>query len=85
MAVAGLVLGIIACASFFIPVWDAFAGVIGIVGIILSALGRKDPAKKGMATAGLVLSIIGTALCFIGFAACGGCAACAACASLASL
>lgn len=61
MAVASLVLGIISLVFAFIGLgW--LGGIIGIVGIILGALGRKDPAKKGMATAGLVCSIIGTIL-----------------------
>ena len=48
---------------------------MGIVGIVLGALARKNPDKKGMATAGLVCSIIGTVLCLILYIACVGCAA----------
>ena len=60
LAIAGLVLGIVSVVFAFLYVWIGL--ITGIVGIVLSAKGRKTPAKKGMATAGLVLSIIGTAL-----------------------
>lgn len=60
MAIAGLVLGIVSVVFAFLYVWIGL--VTGIVGIVLSVKGRKIPSKKGMATAGLVLSIIGTSL-----------------------
>ena len=61
MAVASLVLGII---SLVIGIFSAgslgwLGAILAGVGIILGALGRKNPEKKGMATAGLVCSIIG--------------------------
>ena len=61
MAVASLVLGII---SLVIGIFSSgllgwLGAILAVIGIILGALGRKDPAKKGMATAGLVCSIIG--------------------------
>lgn len=63
-AVAGLVLGIICLALDFLPIpyigWISLPA--GIVGLVLSVKGRKIEAKKGMATAGMVLSIIGLAL-----------------------
>ena len=65
MAVAGLVLGIISAAGAFIPFFNFIAWVCGIVGIILSVKARKVQ-PSGMATAGLVLSIIGTALAVVG-------------------
>jgi MFS family permease len=54
MAVAALILGI---ASLAIP----YGGpVLGILAIVFAVLGRKkQPEKKGMATAGLVMGIIG--------------------------
>jgi len=55
MAVASLVLGIIAL-TLPIPVVDVIAGVIGLV----LAVAAKKQGARGMATAGLVLSIIGT-------------------------
>jgi len=73
MHIAGLVLGIIACSGI-IPGLNVltvyFALPAGIVGIILSILGKKKLAAAGqptnVATAGLVLSIIGTILAGIG-------------------
>ena len=68
MAVAGLVLGIVSAVSgWFLPVIPIITGIIGIV---LSVVGRKKLAEAGqpvgIATAGLVLSIIGTSLAVIG-------------------
>lgn len=74
MAVASLVLGIVSCVFSFCGVWLALIGLIaGVVAIVLAVKGRKIPAKKGLATAGLVLGIIGTVLCGLLFA-CGLCA-----------
>jgi len=75
MAVAGLVLGILSLVGGIIPGVNAFPmWLFGIVGIILSAVAMKKE-KSGIATAGLVLSIIGTILSFIFFLACVACAA----------
>lgn len=70
MAIAGLVLGIVSIVFSFLYVWIGLA--TGIVGIVLSVKGRKLIAKKGLATAGLVLSIIGVSLSGI-FVACALC------------
>ncbi len=77
LGVASLVLGIISI------VIGAFSGgslgwigaPIGIVGIILGAIGRKNApeAKKGLANAGFVCSIIGTILCILFYVACIAC------------
>lgn len=73
-AVVSLVLGIVSCVLSFCGVWPALVGLpCGIVAIIFAVKGRKIEAKKGMATAGLVLGIIGTVLCGILFT-CGLCA-----------
>ncbi len=37
-------------------------GLLSIVAIILGVLGRKNPVNKGMATAGLILGIVGIVL-----------------------
>lgn len=73
-ATAGMILGIVSVVSEFIGIF-AFGAVLytialacGIVGIVLSAKGRKVQVNKGQATAGLVLSIIGTTIAGIGFA-----------------
>lgn len=69
MAIASLVLGIISLVlSFFgLGIISVFTAIIGI---ILGVLGRKDPEKKGMATAGLVCSIIALVLGIIMWIAC---------------
>ncbi len=68
LSVAGLVLGICAVVIGFIASM-AVGLVCGIIGIVLSAMGRGKAkaagAPTGMATAGLVLSIIATAVCAI--------------------
>lgn len=70
MGIAALVLGIVSL------VWACFGGtylsaIVGIIGIILGAIGKKNGAK--CAVAGLVLSIIGTVLSLILFIACVAC------------
>lgn len=77
MGVAALVLGIIA---IIIGIFSAgtlgWAGAImGIIGIILGALGRKNApeGKTGVATGGLVCSIIGTILSLLLYVACAAC------------
>ena len=69
MAIASLVLGIVSLVlSFFgLGIISVFTAIIGI---ILGVLGRKDPEKKGMATAGLVCSIIALVLGIIMWIAC---------------
>ena len=75
MGMASLVLGIIAVIiGLFSAGSLGWAGAImAIIGIILGALGRKDPEKSGIATAGMVLSIIGLVLCLILYIACVAC------------
>ncbi len=58
-AIAGLVLGIIAIISSWYPVLGL---PIPIVGIVMSALGRRSVSYRTMATVGLVLSIIAIAI-----------------------
>lgn len=77
MGVASLVLGIIAIV---IGVFSAgtlgwIGAILGIIGIILGALGRKNlpEDKRGMATAGMVCSIVGTILCLLFYIACVAC------------
>ena len=72
LAIASLILGIVAIVFSFIGLSIPFGLIIGIVGIILGVMAKKkNPC--GMATAGLVLSIIGTVLCAIVFIACMAC------------
>lgn len=72
LAIASLVLGIVAIVFSFIGLSIPFGLIIGIVGIILGVMAKKKN-PSGMATAGLVLSIIGTILCAIVFIACMAC------------
>ncbi len=72
MAIASLVLGILAIILSLTGAGGIFAVILGIIGIILGALGRKDPERKGMATAGLVMSIISVVLGILLFVACAG-------------
>lgn len=75
MAVAALVLGILSIVCGVVS--GSGLGLVGvimaIVGIILGAQARKDPQKNGMATAGLVCSIIGLLLNIVVFIACMAC------------
>ncbi len=85
MGVASLVLGIIALV---LDVFTAGAAgwlgmVFGIIGTILGAIARNKalPEKKGIATAGLVCSIIGIILGLLLYIACVGCIGCMGAAS----
>ncbi len=72
MAVASLVLGICSLVFPFIGLgW--LSTLLGIVGIVLGALGKKNAEKQGMATAGIVMSIIAVALGLISWIACAAC------------
>lgn len=77
MAVAALVLGILSIVISGIPVAGWILGLaMGVVAIVLGALGRtRQPDKKGMAVAGMILGIIGVALSVIWVIACGALAA----------
>ena len=83
MAVAGLILGILSLIGGSIPGVNVFPmWLLGLVGIILSAIARSKAKKAGQptgtATAGLVLSIIGFTFAFIMFLICAVCAGAAA-------
>ncbi len=72
MGVASLILGILA----LIPTGIPFIGLTStIIGLVLGVLGRQkaraEGTSAGVATAGMVLCIIGLALSFIGLLACG--------------
>lgn len=79
MGIASLVLGIVSLVcGCFLPGLQWIGSIAGLIGIILGALGRKNSEKKGIATAGLVCSIIGfvlsTVLSTIFYVACVACA-----------
>lgn len=75
MGVASLVLGIIAIIIGLVSAGSLgwLGAILAIVGIVLGALGRKDPAKSGIATGGLVCSIIGLILSISLYVACAAC------------
>ncbi len=76
MGVASLVLGIIAVLiTIFAQAYGYIGIILGVIGIVLAAIGMKNPAHKGIAVAGLVLSIIATAICSIIWISCVICAA----------
>ena len=67
-SIVALVLGILSIVGAFIPVVSYFTLVFGIVGIVFGVKGRKlSPAgQTGMATAGFVCAIVGTAFSAVG-------------------
>lgn len=70
MGVASLVLGIL--SVILAVVFSGFgwlAAILGLVGIILASVAKKK-CPDGMATAGLVLSIIGLVLGLLMYVAC---------------
>lgn len=72
MGIASLVLGIV---SLLITIFTAGAfgyigAILAIVGIVLGAIGRKQPNQRGIATGGLVCSIVGLCLGVIIYIAC---------------
>lgn len=79
MGVASLVLGILSLIMSFIPGVSLVGLIVSVIGVVLGALGRKVPEKAGIATGGLVCSIIALILCAVFFFACGGMTMCAAC------
>lgn len=93
-AIGGLICGITSASFglflsyFFIPAFIGLAA--GIVGLILSIQARKAMpyGMNGMATAGLVLSIIGLSWNVVFLAVCGicgGCGLCSTCSTVNSL
>jgi len=75
LALTSLVLGILSLVFMFVPFFGWIGTIVGIVGIILGAIAKQQGAKGGVATAGLVMSIIGAALSLILYIACYACIA----------
>ena len=77
MAIAALVLGIVSLVFAVIPGFQIFAPIVGVVGIILGVISRKNlkaaNQPTGMATAGMVMSIIGTVLGVLMYILCVAC------------
>ncbi len=64
MAVAALICGILGMIGSFIPVVMYFTAILAVLGIVFGVKGkriaRESNTGMGLATAGLVLGIIGT-------------------------
>ena len=73
MAIASLVLGIVSVIFVFFGALSWIGIPLGIVGMVLGALARKKGENKGMATAGLVCSIVAVGACVIATIACAAC------------
>lgn len=88
LGIAALVCGIVGIVGGFIPYVGYFTLILSILGVVFGALSMKklkavnQPA--GLATAGLVLGIVGCAFSLIG-AICYSCILCTACSSYSSL
>jgi len=66
-ATAALVLGIVAIVFSYV----ALVGLVsGIVGLVMTSTAKKEGFVGGMATAGLICSIVGTILAALGTVAC---------------
>lgn len=80
-AIASMVLGIISLVVAWFGYGAILAIILSIVGLILGTQAKKEiPAEmpKGMATAGIVMSIIALALSVIVFVSCVACVGCLA-------
>ena len=68
MSIVALVCGILGIVGSFFFIVQYFTLVLAIIGIVFGVKGRKtcEPNQTGMATAGLVLGIIGTVFSGVG-------------------
>ena len=67
LAVAALVLGIIGALMGLIPLFGFLAIILGVVGLVLGVLGRsKQRTGRGMALAGVILSVVAIGLGIFG-------------------
>ena len=72
-AIASLVLGIVALVCVFFGYTSLLGIILAIVGVVLGTA-AKNEQPSGMATAGIVLSIIALGICAVAFLACIACA-----------
>ncbi|MCL2579644.1 MAG: hypothetical protein FWE32_06390 [Oscillospiraceae bacterium] len=61
-AIAALILGIVAVLSVTLPVLPFYGSFCGVIGLFMASKAKKEGYRGGLRTAGLVISIIGTAL-----------------------
>ena len=82
LGIVAIVLGAFAIVTFYVPIFNIVSLIAAIVGLILAILSKKSFKEAGQTspvpTVGLVLSIVGLALAFIGFLTCTVCTACVA-------
>ncbi|OQB25647.1 MAG: hypothetical protein BWY11_00255 [Firmicutes bacterium ADurb.Bin182] len=71
-AIASLILGILAAVFVFFASMAWVGIILGVIGLILGISANKE-SHSGMATAGIVLSIVSIAICAITFIACVAC------------
>ena len=64
MGIVSLVLGILAIAGSFIPVVNNASIIIGVIGIIFGIIGLLKNKPKGLAIAGLVISLLAVIISF---------------------
>lgn len=62
MPIAALVLGIVGLLFSLVPCLGMYALPLTVLAVIFGAVGMKKPAGKGMAIAGLVCGVVGTAV-----------------------
>jgi len=62
MGVASLVLGIVGLLIAIIPFLGSYAIPVTALALILGFIGRRKATGKGLATAGLVLGLVGSSL-----------------------
>lgn len=70
LAIAALICGICGIVLFWIPYANIILLILSILGIVFGVKARKVCPSKGMATAGLVLGIVGTCFSALGCAIC---------------
>lgn len=70
MGVAALVMGIAALVLGIFGLGFPVGTIVGVLGIIFGAVGKKQNPANGLATGGLVCAIIGTVLSVIFYIAC---------------
>ncbi|WP_343208199.1 DUF4190 domain-containing protein [Anaerolentibacter hominis] len=71
-SIASLVLGIVSLVFIFLGSYSFIGIILAVIGLVLGVSAKKETGS-GMATAGIVLSIIGLAMCALSFLACAAC------------
>lgn len=87
-SIASLVIGCCSIVFCWTPALNLILLACGIIAVIMGTMGRKKSIMaygkaSGLATAGLVLGIIGTAITGIGAVSCIACLGCSSCGAMA--